>query len=251
MTGHLGDGLSEGAHERDRVPCELLRVPPAAVEVTWVIDLPDGCAGVVITLLVSHGQRPLYILGRAVNRASGSYRGEGKTDARNALIIADQARVPRDLSPLRAADEAMAEPKLLTARRTDLVCDHTRASNCLRGLLTGIFPALERELHLAAMEPLILLTGYQTPGAIRRLGASRLQKWLRSRGARWSAVLACTAAGAAGRQHTLMHRPHRDHPIRAPFDQTSPLIGKRRLGYPAPEQLATGTSVIAERPSTG
>ncbi|MEU6325324.1 IS110 family transposase [Streptomyces sp. NPDC047009] len=135
----------------------------------------------VITLLASHGQRPLYMPGRAVNRASGSCRGEGKTDARDALIIADQARVPRDLSPLRAADEAMAEPKLLTARRTDLVCDRTRASNRLRGLLAGIFPALERELNLAAMEPLILLTGYQTPGVIRRLGASRLQKWLRSR----------------------------------------------------------------------
>ncbi|MGW9030280.1 hypothetical protein ACWGQ5_40580 [Streptomyces sp. NPDC055722] len=35
----------------------------------------------------------------------------------------------RDLSPLRAADEAMAEPKLRTAGRTDLVCDRTRASN--------------------------------------------------------------------------------------------------------------------------
>ncbi|MFD9286376.1 IS110 family transposase [Streptomyces mirabilis] len=173
-------------------------------EVTWAIDLPDGYASLVITLLVSHGQRPLYIPGRAVNRASGSYRGEGKTDARDALIIADQARMRRDLSPLRAADEAMAELKLLTARRTDLVCDRTRASNRLRGLLASIFPALERELNLANRGPLILLTGYQTPGAIRRLGAGRLEKWLRGRGARWSAALARTAVDAAGRQHTAV-----------------------------------------------
>lgn len=77
----------------------------------------------------------------------------------------------RDLSPLRAADEAMAELKLLTARRTDLVCDRTRASHRLRGLPAGIFPSLERELNLANLGPLILLTGYQIPGAIRRLGA--------------------------------------------------------------------------------
>ncbi|MGP4011415.1 hypothetical protein [Streptomyces sp. 4N124] len=54
----------------------------------------------------------------------------------------------------------MAELKLLTARRTDLVCDRTCASNRLRGLLAGIFPALERELNLANMGPLVLLTGY-------------------------------------------------------------------------------------------
>ncbi|WP_162625213.1 IS110 family transposase [Streptomyces cadmiisoli] len=170
-------------------------------EATWAIDLPDGYASLVITLLVSHGQRPLYIPGRAVNRASGSYRGEGKTDARDALIIADQARMRRDLSPLRAADEAMAELKFLTARRTDLVCDRTRASNRLRGLLAGIFPALERELNLANLGP---LTGYQPPGTIRRLGASRLEKWLRGRGARWSAALARTAVEAASHQHTAV-----------------------------------------------
>ncbi|MGW2426140.1 IS110 family transposase [Streptomyces sp. NPDC001709] len=175
-----------------------------ADEVTWAIDLPDGYAGLVITLLVSHGQRPLYIPGRAVNRASGSYRGEGKTDARDALVIADQARMRRDLSPLRAENEAMAELKLLTARRTDLVCDRTRANNRLRGLLAGIFPALERELNLANRGPLILLTGYQTPSAIRRLGASRLEKWLLSRGARWSAALAQAAVAAAGRQYTAV-----------------------------------------------
>ncbi|MFF2423302.1 transposase [Streptomyces mirabilis] len=28
-------------------------------EVAWAIDLPDGCVGLVIMLLVSHGQRPL------------------------------------------------------------------------------------------------------------------------------------------------------------------------------------------------
>lgn len=173
-------------------------------EVTWAIDLPDGYASLVITLLVSHGQRPLYIPGRIVNRASGSYRGKGKTDARDALIIADQARMRRDLSSLRIEDEAMVELKLLTARRTDLVCDRTRASNRLRGLLAGIFPALERELNLTNMGPLILLTGFQTSGAIRRLGASRLEKWLRGRGARWSAALARTAVEASGRQHTAV-----------------------------------------------
>jgi hypothetical protein len=37
------------------------------------------------------GQRVLYLPCVAVNRISGAYRGEGKTDAKDAAIIADQA----------------------------------------------------------------------------------------------------------------------------------------------------------------
>lgn len=44
----------------------------------------------------NHGQELLYIPGRTVNHAAGAYRGEGKTDARDAAIIADQARMRRD-----------------------------------------------------------------------------------------------------------------------------------------------------------
>jgi hypothetical protein len=61
----------------------------------------------------------LYLSGRALNRAAGGYRGEGKTDARDAAIIADQARMRRDLHPLRPGDEVVVELKLLTTRRAD------------------------------------------------------------------------------------------------------------------------------------
>ena len=48
--------------------------------VTWAIDLADGAAALVITLLLDRGQRVLYLPGIAVNRAAAAYRGEGKTD---------------------------------------------------------------------------------------------------------------------------------------------------------------------------
>jgi transposase len=170
-------------------------------EVTWAVDLPDGGAA----LLVTHGQALLYIPGRAVNRAAGGYRGEGKTDARDAAVIADQARMRRDLAPLRPGDEISTELKILTARRADLAADRTRVINRLRGLLTGIFPALERALKdLTLTGPLILLTGYQTPAAIRQAGAAGLAAWLRERKVRNAARLADAAAGAAARQHTAL-----------------------------------------------
>jgi predicted NBD/HSP70 family sugar kinase len=38
-------------------------------EAVWGIDLADGGAALVITVLLNHGQQLLYIPGRAVNRA--------------------------------------------------------------------------------------------------------------------------------------------------------------------------------------
>ena len=174
-------------------------------EVTaWGIDLADGGAGLVIAILLNHGQHLLYIPGRAVNRASEGYRGDGKTDAKDAAVIADQARVRRDLMPLRPGDELVTELKVLTGRRRDLADDRTRAINRLRGHLTGIFPGLERELDLANVGPLVLLTGYQTPAAIRRTGVKRLATWLRNRKVRSADQLAATVVQAAENQHTAV-----------------------------------------------
>lgn len=171
-------------------------------EVIWGIDLADGGAALVIDLLLSHRQYTLYIPGMAVNRAFESYRGAGKTDAKDAAIIADQARVRRDLHPLRPGDELVTELKILTVHRRDLIEDRPRVINRLRGHLTGIFPALERALDLTNAGPLVLLTGYQTPAAIRRAGARRLETWLRNRKVRGAGELAQAAVTAADSQHT-------------------------------------------------
>ena len=108
-------------------------------EVTWAADMPGGGAALLIGLLAAAGQPLLYLPGHTLARAAEGYRGEGKTDARDAAIIADQARMRRDLQPLRPGDEITAELKILTERRKDLSCDRTRAINRIRALLGGIF----------------------------------------------------------------------------------------------------------------
>ncbi|MFD5892239.1 IS110 family transposase [Streptomyces sp. NPDC060334] len=173
-------------------------------EVTWGIDLADGGAALAITILLNHDQPVNYISGRAIHRASESYRGEGKTDAKDAAVIADQVRIRRDLNPLRAGDETVTDLKILTGRRMDLVADRTRTVNRLRAQLTGIFPGLERVLDLTNTGPLVLLTGYQTPSALRRAGKKRLETWLRNRKVLRADRLADTAAEAAGRQQTSL-----------------------------------------------
>ncbi|MFD3537786.1 IS110 family transposase [Streptomyces sp. NPDC058664] len=173
-------------------------------EVTWGIDLADGGAALAIGILLNHDQLVNYISGRAIHRASESYRGEGKTDAKDAAVIADQVRIRRDLHPLRPSDETVIDLKILTGRRIDLVADRTRTVNRLRAQLTGIFPSLERALDLTNKGPLVLLTGYQSPAAIRRTGARRLETWLRNRKVLRADQLATTAVEAAERQHTSL-----------------------------------------------
>jgi transposase len=173
-------------------------------EVTWGIDLADGGAALAIAILLNHDQPVLYLSGRAIHRASEGYRGEGKTDAKDAAVIADQSRIRRDLHPLRAGDETVTDLKILTGRRMDLVADRTRTVNRLRAQLTGVFPGLERALDLTNTGPLILLTGYQTPAALRRIGRKRLETWLRNRKVHRADQLAETAFQAAERQHTSL-----------------------------------------------
>jgi transposase len=178
------------------------------VPVTWAVDLNAGGAALWIALLVNHGQRLFYIPGRTVHHASGAYRGSGKTDAKDAFVIADQARMRRDLQPLQETSEIAVDLKILTARRMDLSADRTRAINRLRAQMLEYFPALERAFDYSASKTaLVLLTKYQTPAALRRIGRTRLAAWLKNHGVRTLAVAknAADAAVTAGEaQHTVV-----------------------------------------------
>lgn len=125
----------------------------------WATDLNAGGAALLIALLAGHGQPILYIPGRIVHHAAATYRGDGKTDAKDARIIADQARMRTDLQPVRIGDQVSIDLRLLTARRTDLVFDRVRAINRLRATMLEYFPALEAAFDYSKKAPLILLSG--------------------------------------------------------------------------------------------
>jgi hypothetical protein len=83
--------------------------------VTWAIDLNSGGAALLIAVLTDNGQQVLYIPGRTVHHVSASYRGDGKTDAKDAFVIADQARMRRDLQPMHHGDDIAVDLRILTA----------------------------------------------------------------------------------------------------------------------------------------
>ena len=57
-------------------------------EVVWAVDQPGGGAALLLALLWERNQRVLYVPGLTVDRARDAYRGESKTDARDAHVIA-------------------------------------------------------------------------------------------------------------------------------------------------------------------
>jgi transposase len=106
-----------------------------AEEVVWAVDQPGGGAALLLALLRERNQRVLYIPGLSVDRARDAYRGESKTDARDAHVIADQARMRPQLGELKPGEEEIVELQLLLARRRDLVTDQTRTVTRLREAL--------------------------------------------------------------------------------------------------------------------
>lgn len=173
--------------------------------VCWATDLNAGGAALLIALLAAHGQRVLYIPGRIVHHAAATYRGDGKTDAKDARIIADQARMRTDLQPVRRADQVAVNVRLLTSHRLDVVHDRVRAINRLRATLLEYFPALERAFDYSKNKAaLTLLSRYTTPDSLRRVGVTRLTAWLKGRGCRNSAKVAQAAVDAAHAQHTSL-----------------------------------------------
>lgn len=196
----------------------------------WAVDINHGGAALLIGLLLSHDQPMVYITGLAVHQASATYPGRGKTDETDAFVIADQARMRQDLGLLRPGDEIAVNLRTLTARRLDLVNDRTRQTNRLRAQLLEFFPALERALNLGKKGPVTLLTGYQTPAAIRRSGARRIGTWLKNRKVKNATTLAETAVETARAQHTALPGGTLAAAVVARIDQgqTGPRPGDRR-----------------------
>jgi transposase len=171
-------------------------------EVRWAVDLVSPAAALLLAILLTSGNKVVYVPGRVVHGMSGVFRGEGKTDAKDARIIADTARMRGDLTELTVTDELVVELTRLTSYRADVMADWVRGVNRLRDLLTSIFPALEASFDYSTRSALILLTGYCTPAEIRAAGPEALAAYLREHGA-WAKgipAMAATAVQAAAQQ---------------------------------------------------
>jgi len=153
----------------------IAKAAATATTVRWAVDLTSAGAALLLALLIAAGQRVVYVPGTVVNRMSDTFAGEAKTDARDSYVIAETARLRRDLTELITPNELVAELALLAAHRADLMADWVRGVNRLR-----VFPALERSFDYTTRSALILVSRYSTPDAIRDADADQLAAYLRS-----------------------------------------------------------------------
>lgn len=68
---------------------------------------------------------------------ASAYRGEAKTDARDAYVIAETLRHRGDLQEVEVATSLVTELLLLVTHRTDMVGDRVRMVNRLRDVFLG------------------------------------------------------------------------------------------------------------------
>jgi transposase len=178
----------------------VARAAGSAAEVRWAIDLLGSAAALLTAVLTGRDQHVVYVPGRVVHQMSGAFRGESKTDAKDARVIAETARIRTDLTRVRAPQDLVVELGQATTHREDLTADWVRGINRLRDLLTSIFPGLERILDCTTRSALVLLTGFQTPAAIRAAGHAALVAHLRAGNGRSVPTLASAALAAAHEQ---------------------------------------------------
>jgi transposase len=169
------------------------------------VDIIGSPSALILTLLARAGHSVRYASGRVVAAMSTAYAGDGKTDAKDAYVIAETARIRQDLAIIDQDAELVRNLAVLTGYRADLVADRVRMIDRLRDLMTSVFPSLEREFDYSSHKgALVLLTGYASPDRIRRLGQTRLTSWLRHRKVRDYAEVAAPAVTAAQGQATLL-----------------------------------------------
>jgi transposase len=104
-----------------------------------VVDHPATIGALPVAIARASGHQVAYLPGLAMRRSADLYPGRSKTDARDAFIIADAARLlPHTPRPVDVGDEALAELEVLVGFDDDLAGEATRFGNRIRGLLTGI-----------------------------------------------------------------------------------------------------------------
>ncbi|MBV9845895.1 MAG: IS110 family transposase [Kutzneria sp.] len=142
-----------------------------------VVDQPATIGALPVAVARAAGHQVAYLPGLAMRRIADLYPGRAKTDARDAFIIADAARsLPHTLRPVDVGDDALAELDVLVGFDDDLAGEATRIGNRIRGLLTGIHPALERAIGPRISHPAVLeiLSRCGGPTGIRTAGRRRL-----------------------------------------------------------------------------
>ena len=172
-----------------------------------IVDQPASIGALPIAVARTLGIEVAYLPGLAMRRIADLHPGEGKTDARDAYVIADAARtMPHTLRRVGTDDETLAELTVLAGYDDDLAAQSTRLSNRLRDALLHIHPALERLLgpRMDRAGVLDLLAAAPTPQALHELGEDGIAAIMRPRSPRLAKTLPAQILAALDAQTAVV-----------------------------------------------
>lgn len=112
-------------------------------ETLVVVDQYGAFGALVVAVARDEGVDVAHISPDRFSKVAATW-GEDKTDARDAMIIAEAARTsPRTVDPVPERPEAVASIRVLSSERDDAVTELTRLYNRLHALISEECPALE------------------------------------------------------------------------------------------------------------
>ena len=145
-----------------------------------VVDQPGSFGRLVVCVARDMGIDVAQIPPKRFRQVAETY-GEGKSDAKDAFIIADAARsTPRNVELLGTRDDAVVAIRVVTSCRDDAVRERTRTHNRLHDLINQACPPLERLFsgqRLHAQLATMIFARYGGPHGLRRAGRARASKW--------------------------------------------------------------------------
>lgn len=168
-----------------------------------VVDQPNTIGALPVAVARELGIEVAYLPGLAMRRIADLHPGHAKTDARDAYLIADAARsLPHTLRRIDVDDDVLAELKMLVGFDDDLAAEVTRLSNRIRGLLTQIFPALERVLgpRIQTKTVLALIIKYGGPQGLAAAGRARMLKTAKAASPRGADIIVDAVIAALAEQ---------------------------------------------------
>jgi len=115
-------------NDQVEIDAPIAAIVPLAETVRWAVDIVGSPSALLLALLTDAGQQVRYTSGRVVSVMSSAFTGEGKTDAKDAHVIAETARLRRDLPLIDTSTDLARNLAVLTAHRADLVADRSAAS---------------------------------------------------------------------------------------------------------------------------
>jgi transposase len=186
----------------------LLELAQGHGPVLMVVDQPATIGALPVAVAqATESVTVAYLPGLAMRRIADLHPGTAKTDARDAMIIAQAARtMPHTLRDIRVDEAQIAELAVLAGFDDDLAAQVTAVSNRLRGMLTQIHPALERVLGPRVTHPAVadLLTRYPTPAKIAAAGRGQVRARLRKHAPRLAESLTEQIFTALGQQTVVV-----------------------------------------------